>query len=124
MRWRRRRAMASSSNEPVPMNFPSPSYGLLLLALLGGGLAGHAWAASTADWEGCSAIPADAERLACYDRVSGRSQLETAPRVAAKPAPQPAAAPPLAQRPEPKLLSALSRHRELDDEAKQGAFLI
>src|SRR3569832_2433637 len=103
MRWRRRRAMASSSNELVLMNFPNPSYSLLLLALLGGGLAGYAWAASTADWEGCSAIPADAERLACYDRVSGRSQLETAPRVEAEPAPQPAAAPPLAPLPEPRL---------------------
>lgn len=107
------------------MNFPRLSSGLLLLALLGGSLAGHARAASTADWEGCSAIPADAERLACYDRVSGRSQLETVPGVEAKPAPQPAAALPLAQTvlPEPKLLSALSRHWELDDEAKQGAFL-
>src|SRR3569833_3522411 len=123
MRRHRRRAMASFSNKPVQMNFSRLSSGLLLLALLGGGLAGPARAASTADWEGCSAIPADAERLACYDRVSGRSQPETAPRVEAKPAPQPAAAPPLAQLPEPKLLSALSRHWELDDEAKQGAFL-
>ena len=87
----------------------------MLLALLGISLAGHVRAASVADWEGCSAIPADAERLACYDRVSGRSQLEAVPPLEAKPAPQPAAA--------PKLLSALSRHWELDDEAKQGAFL-
>ncbi len=107
------------------MNFPSPSYGLLLLALLGGGLAGHARAASTADWEGCSAIPADAERLACYDRVSGRSQSEAVPPASAGPEPRPAEAPAAAQAvpPEPKLLSALSRHWELDDEAKQGAFL-
>jgi phospholipase A1 len=99
-----------------------PWPGVMLLALLG--LAGHARAASVADWEGCSAIPADAERLACYDRVSGRSQLETPP-VESRPAP-PAAEPPIlaqAAPPEPKLLSALSRHWELDDEAKQGAFL-
>ncbi|MBI3432526.1 MAG: phospholipase A [Hydrogenophilales bacterium] len=91
--------------------------GIILLALSGISLTGHARAASMADWEGCSAIPADAERLACYDRVSGRSQLETVPQVEIKPA--------LAQAvpPEPKLLSALSRHWELDDEAKQGAFL-
>src|SRR3569832_2037378 len=87
------------------------------------GQAGHAWAASTAALDASSAIPAEAERLASYDRVTGRSHLETAPRVEALPAPQPAAAPPLAQLPEPKLLSALSRHWELDDEAKQGAFL-
>ena len=107
------------------MNFTRPVPGIMLLALLGVSLTGHARAASVADWEGCSAIPADAERLACYDRVSGRSQLEAVPQVEAKPAPQPAAAPALAQAvpPEPKLLSALSRHWELDDEAKQGAFL-
>ncbi len=107
------------------MSFTRHIPGIILLALLGLSLTGHARAASMADWEGCSAIPADAERLACYDRVSGRSQLETVPQVEAKPAPQPAAAPALAQAvpPEPKLLSALSRHWELDDEAKQGAFL-
>lgn len=96
---------------------------VVLLALLG--LAGHARAASVADWEGCSAIPADAERLACYDRVSGRSQLEGPPPAESRPAPQAAEAPAAAQTApaEPKLLSALSRHWELDDEAKQGAFL-
>jgi phospholipase A1 len=93
------------------------------LAVLGTGLLGQARAASIAAWEGCSAIPADADRLACYDRVSGRSQPEAAP------VPQTetrAEQPPVAGQaalPEPKLLSALSRHWELDDEAKQGAFL-
>ena len=107
------------------MSFLRHIPGIMLLALLGISLAGQARAAAVADWEGCSAIPADAERLACYDRVSGRSQLEAVPRVETKPAPQPAAVPALAQAvpPEPKLLSALSRHWELDDEAKQGAFL-
>jgi phospholipase A1 len=87
---------------------------------------GRAQATSMADWEGCSSIPADVDRLACYDRVSGRAQPEVAP--AAPPAPQPPLpAAPVAEAPsapaEPKLLSALSRHWELDDEAKQGAFL-
>lgn len=116
----------------------------MLLALLAGAAPGHAQAASASvtEWEGCSAIPADAERLACYDRVSGRSQFEGKPQAnapqsssAATEAPAQAAAPPPVQPPapaasaapaaasEPKLLSALSRHWELDDEAKQGAFL-
>ena len=89
--------------------------GRILLALLGAGLLGPAQAASIADWEGCSSIPADVDRLACYDRVSGRAQPEAAP------APLPAVA--QAEPPDPGLLSTLSRHWELDDEAKQGAFL-
>jgi phospholipase A1 len=101
--------------------------GALPLALLFAGLLGHAHAASIADWEGCSSIPADVDRLKCYDRVSGRAQPE------ATPAPPVAArtdtlleALPVAAKPvlaDPTLLSALSRHWELDDEAKQGAFL-
>jgi len=99
----------------------------ILLALLGAGLLNHAQAASVADWEGCSSIPADVDRLACYDRVSGRSQPEaaSAPPAAAKADRQPGL-PPVAAQPvpdDPELLSALSRHWELDDEAKQGAFL-
>ena len=88
-------------------------------------LAGPASAASVADWEGCSAIPADADRLACYDRVSGRvpeAEAAAAPAadgIAMEPAPVAEAQPADA----PSLLSALSRHWELDDEAKQGAFL-
>ncbi|HSJ79921.1 MAG TPA: phospholipase A, partial [Thiobacillus sp.] len=102
------------------------SPGRILLALLGAGLLGHGQAASIAEWEGCSSIPADVERLACYDRVSGRSQPEADPVPAGdtmvmQPAPPPVAAAPAPE--EPKLLSALSRHWELDDEAKQGAFL-
>lgn len=93
-----------------------------LLACLGAG--GPAWAASLADWEACSAIIADVDRLACYDRVSGRAQPEAAPP---PPAVMEAAVQPAALAPEPPastgLLSALSRHWELDDAAKQGAFL-
>ena len=101
--------------------------GRILLALLGAGLLGHAQAASIADWEGCSSIPADVDRLVCYDRVSGRAQPEAAPvppadsQSASPPAPSPAVA--QVEPPDPGLLSALSRHWELDDEAKQGAFL-
>ncbi len=101
--------------------------GRILLALLGAGLLGHAQAASIADWEGCSSIPTDVDRLGCYDRVSGRAQPEAAPvppadsQSASPPAPSPAVA--QDESPDPGLLSALSRHWELDDEAKQGAFL-
>lgn len=109
------------------MEFHRLAPGALSLALLFTGLTGQAQAASIADWEGCSSIPADADRLACYDRVSGRSQPEAqpAPQAAPQTAPQPApaAVAPQAEPSEPKLLSALSRHWELDDEAKQGAFL-
>ena len=99
----------------------------VLMALLGVGLTGPVRAASMADWEGCSSIPADADRLACYDRAFGRSQPEVAPvppaaaSIEAQPAKQPAVAQPAT--PQPQMLSALSRHWELDDEAKQGAFL-
>lgn len=106
----------------------------LPLALLCVGLLGEAQAASISEWESCSAIPADVERLTCYDGVSGRAQPEEASPpddgVAMTPVPASGPTAPVAQpapaesiEPEPKLLSALSRHWELDDEAKQGAFL-
>jgi phospholipase A1 len=94
---------------------------------LGTSLLGHAQAASIAEWEGCSSIPADVDRLACYDRVSGRAQPEAAPaapaevRAVTRPEARHEAA--QAAPPDPALLSTLSRHWELDDEAKQGAFL-
>jgi phospholipase A1/A2 len=101
--------------------------GHLLLALLGTGLLGQAQAASIADWEGCSSIPADVDRLRCYDHVSGRAQPEATPAHPAEARPDTQAGPaPAAAQPAPAesgLLSALSRHWELDDEAKQGAFL-
>ncbi|HQT01389.1 MAG TPA: phospholipase A [Thiobacillus sp.] len=99
--------------------------GAVLLALLSMALPGSLWAASMADWEGCSAIAADVDRLACYDKVSGRAQPEPAPLPPAADASEPPAAQvaAVAAEPDPKLLSALSRHWELDDEAKQGAFL-
>jgi len=109
------------------MTFNRHAPGVILLALLSAGLPGQANAASIADWEGCSTVPADAERLACYDRVSGRSQPEAIPVPPAEAKtdtllePLPVAAKPVQD--EPDLLSALSRHWELDDEAKQGAFL-
>jgi len=109
------------------MNSKQHLPGRIPLALLCAGLLGHAQAASMADWEGCSSIPSDVDRLACYDRVSGRAQPEAAPvpQAAAGANAQPAAQPIVVQAaaPDPKLLSTLSRHWELDDEAKQGAFL-
>lgn len=101
--------------------------GLTGALLLVGLATGPVWAASIADWEACSAILADVDRLACYDRVSGRAQPEAAPpppvdaRTDMLPERPAAAAQPAAEAPE--LLSALSRHWELDDAAKQGAFL-
>ncbi|MDP2056405.1 MAG: phospholipase, partial [Thiobacillus sp.] len=90
------------------------SPGRILLALLGAGLLNHAQAASIADWEGCSSIPADVDRLACYDRVSGRAQpeAEPVPAAAAESASQPAPSPVVAQatQPDSGLLSTLSRH--------------
>jgi phospholipase A1 len=108
--------------------FQRPLAGALLLALLSMALPGSLRAASMADWEGCSAIAADIDRLACYDKVSGRAQPEPAPlppaaNAGAPPAAQVAAVATVAAEPDPKLLSTLSRHWELDDEAKQGAFL-
>ncbi len=102
-----------------------PAFGAIPLALLCAGLLGSAQAASIADWEGCSAIPADAERLMCYDRLAGRPQPEAASTAKLQAAVAPAAAQPALQLepPEPRLLSALSRHWELDDAAKRGAFL-
>lgn len=90
-----------------------------LYSLLAASLAGPVHAASVAEWEACSAILEDGDRLACYDQVSGVSQPEAA-------APPPRPAQPQAQAEpagSPKLLSTLSRHWELDREAKQGAFL-
>lgn len=97
--------------------------GLAAALLAGLGAGAPAWAASVAEWEACSAIITDVDRLACYDRVSGRAQPEAAsPRAAAAAAAQPEAL--VGDSPaSTALLSALSRHWELDDAAKQGAFL-
>jgi phospholipase A1 len=90
------------------------------------GLLGQARAVSLADWEACSAVPGDVDRLACYDRVSGRAQPEAGPVSApeAERASQPAPPPVVAQavEPEPKLLSTLSRHWELETKLA-GRFL-
>lgn len=115
------RAASSAVLNPI-MNMKPATFFLIAIPFT---LAGAASAAPVASWEGCSAIPADVDRLACYDRVSGRAQPEApaetpvADGVAMEPAPVAEAEP----SDEPALLSALSRHWELDDEAKQGAFL-
>ncbi|OJZ04233.1 MAG: phospholipase [Thiobacillus sp. 63-78] len=109
--------MRTRATRPLPGGIP--------LAWLCAGLLGGAQAAPIADWEGCSAISADAERLACYDRLAGRPPPAAASGAELHAAPEPVAAPlaPSLAPPEPQLLSALSRHWELDDEAKRGAFL-
>ena len=105
---------------------PAP---VLTMLLVCAGLASPAHAATEAELAGCSAIPGDAERLACYDRVSGRPVPEAEPvqQVAVPAAVQPgrptAAAQSDEETDENDLLSALSRHWELDDDAKRGAFL-
>ncbi len=97
------------------------------MLLLCAGLGSPAHAATVAELAGCSAIPGDAERLACYDRLSGRPEpeAEPLPQAAAPAAVQPGrpVAAALADADEYDLLSALSRHWELDDDAKRGAFL-
>lgn len=101
------------------------SPGLLGFALLCGGLTGPALADTSAEWEGCSVIPADRERLECYDRLARPPRPAPGPELASPAraaAPLPPAAPEAAAT-EPELLSALSNHWELDDAAKQGAFL-
>ncbi len=69
-------------------------------------------AAEPAEWEACSAISADNERLVCYDALAGRPP----------PTPEPSPGAVVADA-HSGLLSSLSRHWELDGEAKQGAFL-
>ena len=106
-------------------------FSTLSLALLCAGLSGasHAQTPAVADWERCSAIPADIDRLACYDQAAGKAQPEavSAPLAEAGATPQSAPDAPavaaLPQPDEPQLLSTLSRHWELDDAAKQCAFL-
>lgn len=72
----------------------------------------QAGAAQPANLETCSAIKQDAQRLACFDRLA--EQPKSPPQAMAQ---QQAAA-------EPVAISPLSRHWELDDEAKRGTFLL
>lgn len=92
------------------MAFPRSLRMIGTLALIGA--AALVRAAEPADWEACSAISTDAERLACYDALAGRPP----------PTPEPSPGAVVAEA-QSGLLSALSRHWELDDAAKQGAFL-
>jgi phospholipase A1 len=93
------------------MAFPEALRTACASALLGALALAHA--AEPADWEACSAISADNERLACYDALAGRPP----------PTPEPPPGAVVADADGSGLLSALSRHWELDDAAKQGAFL-
>jgi len=67
--------------------------------------------AQAAQFETCSAIKQDAQRLACYDLLA--EQSESPPQVMSKQQNSDA---------EPTVISALSRHWELDNEIKQGTF--
>lgn len=82
-------------------------------------------AATEVSLAACGTVASDVERLACYDRLAGRPAAEPVPPAPVAPpepveAIKPLVAPPPA---EERLLSALSRHWELDDEAKQGAYV-
>lgn len=76
----------------------------------------QACATQAASLETCSAIKQDAERLACYDRLAEQMKPPS------QPAPQAMAQQQAAV--EPVAISALSRHWELDKEAKQGTFVL
>lgn len=67
-------------------------FGQALFIFLSAGLLDQVNAAPVAAWEGCSAIPADVERLACYDRLVGPPQPEPVPLAASKPDTQPVVA--------------------------------
>ncbi|MDP2787910.1 MAG: phospholipase A [Pseudomonadota bacterium] len=67
-----------------------------------------------AAWETCAATGNDAQRLACYDRLARQPPAQPEGQEFA-----------LQQTPaEVRKVSPLSRHWELDDAAKQGAFLL
>ena len=71
-------------------------------------------AAPPPDLEECAAIGSDAERLKCYDALTGKG-----PAVS-EPAPEMQSLP--ASEPEATARTALARHWELDDDTKQGTF--
>jgi len=72
-----------------------------------------AHASPLAHWETCAATGNDARRLACYDQLA--RQLPSRPEGQEMAMQQTA--------PEAREVSPLSRHWELDDAAKRGAFL-
>ena len=97
---------------------------VVLVALLGG----DARAEEQRTLADCAAIESDRDRLACYDALAGRTvpvpttaQSESVPEpIATGSGPSPT----LLQEGVPDTkLSTLSRHWELDREAKQGTFL-
>ncbi len=96
---------------------------LLLLASMG---ASHA--AVPAVLSACAGLADDGERLACYDRASGRAAQSPEPVPAVSPAASPAAVADAAQpaagsaAPGASAGSFLSRHWELDDADKRGTF--
>ena len=87
-------------------------WGGLLVCVQGGA----AQAALLADIETCSAIKQDSSRLACFDQLASQNKPPS------QSTPQEIALRQTA--PETGTISALSRHWELDNEAKQGSFLL
>lgn len=74
----------------------------------------------------CPTIKNDAQRLACYDKLSGTIPLPPSPeqtKTAALPAAAPVPPAPAASAPELANISLLSREWELDDKDKHGTFL-
>lgn len=100
--------------KPIKRRLGSTAVIVMWGGLSGAMQTGTAQAASPASLETCSAIRQDAPRLACFDQLAG--QLK----------PPPSSAPQeIALRhtsPETVTTSALSRHWELDNAAKQGSF--
>jgi phospholipase A1 len=98
-----------------------------VLLLAGGNAADAEEERTLAD---CAAIENDAQRLGCYDVLSGRrpSTLTVEEQPVVSPQETSAASEPPAaivqEGPPAKHLSALSRHWELDSESKQGTFLL
>jgi phospholipase A1 len=78
-------------------------------------------ASQAADLASCAGITGDSERLACYDRASGRQGPAAAPVAPAAPAP-PEAATPLTGSAPAAGGSFLSQHWELDEADKRGTF--
>ncbi len=73
----------------------------------------------------CTGIDDDGRRLACYDALAGRKPAESAVQAPAEDQePEATVAGAVAPDVTTKELSLLSRHWELDREAKQGTFLL
>jgi phospholipase A1 len=88
-------------------------------------LCGTAFAADEPALSDCAGIDDDRRRLACYDALAGRKPPQPAAQAAAADEETgEASAAAVAPDVEAEALSLLSRHWELDRDAKQGTFLL